>query len=87
MYPIIQKTLTFKLSVAVVCLSILSACSSDSNDGVPTVSDYCNVVVNGKQMTNIEFMDKYCVGKTTNETCLSVMNAERIKSLGHRGCP
>jgi hypothetical protein len=31
-------------------------------------------------------MDKYCFGKTTNETCLRVMDAERKKTLGH-GCP
>jgi hypothetical protein len=77
-----------KLSAAIVCLSILSACGSNSNDGVPTVSDYCNVVVDGKPMTNQEFMDKYCVSKMASETvtCVEVIDAERKKVLYHK-CP
>jgi hypothetical protein len=55
----------------------LSACGNDSvqNDGVPTISDYENIVVDGKPMKHDEFFDKYCVGKSNNETCLRVMHA------------
>jgi hypothetical protein len=65
-----------KLSVAIVCLSLLSACGSGSDkDGVPTVSDYENIVVDGKPMKHEEFLNKYCVGKANNETCLRVSHA------------
>ena len=80
MYPIIQKTLTFKLSVAVVCLSILSACGNNSapNDGVPNV-DPKNIVVDGNTMTPTEFAQKYCIGKDQNETCAKVRYEAEIQ--------
>lgn len=50
----------------------LSACDFDS---VPHVLDPKNVVVNGEPMTQRAFIEKYCIGKPNNETCLKVQHA------------
>jgi hypothetical protein len=51
---------------------MLSACEFDS---VPHVQDPNNVVVNGKPMTQRAFIEKYCIGKPMNETCIKIQNA------------
>ena len=96
MYPIIQKTLTFKLSAAIVCLSVLSACSSDSNDDLSDVKKFDNdgvpiidpqnivdgkVVMDGITMTFDEFREKYCFAKRQNPTCLEVNHQARIWNI------
>jgi hypothetical protein len=61
---------TFVLAAVVgICLS---ACLDDS---VPYVEDPKNVVVDGKPMEQRAFVEKYCVGKPMNETCIKVHNA------------
>lgn len=50
----------------------LFACTDDS---VPHVEDPKNVVVNGEPMTHRVFIEKYCIGKPDNETCIKVQNA------------
>lgn len=52
---------------------------------VPKVLDPSKVVVNGKPMTQREFLKKFCVGKTFDETCVTVrrqmsMEATRSKT-------
>lgn len=54
----------------------LSACG----DGVPNVVDPHNIVVNGQKMTQDAFIEKYCPGKETNETCNKVKLAARMDS-------
>ena len=72
MYPIIQKTLTFKLSVAIVCLSALSACSSDSNDGTvvstPSQESTATQIVINNQSITLDLTEnlKGCIAKGIN---------------------
>ena len=51
---------------------LLSAC----DDGVPNVKDpHHPVDANGNEIKGTEFMQKYCSGKATNETCAKVQRA------------
>jgi hypothetical protein len=63
-----MKTIVF----AAVLGLCLSACQDNS---VPSVEDPKNVVVNGEPMTHRAFIEKYCIGKPNNETCIKVQNA------------
>jgi hypothetical protein len=61
-----------KIFVLTAVLGIcLSACKDDS---VPYVEDPKNVVVDGKPMEQRAFIEKYCIGKPQNETCLKVQH-------------
>jgi hypothetical protein len=71
-----MKTSTFVL--VVVLGTCLSACEFDS---VPNIQDPNNVVVNGEPMTQRAFIEKYCVGKPLNETCIKVQRAGSISNL------
>ncbi len=42
---------------------------------VPHVDDPKHVVVNGQPMEQRAFIEKYCIGKPDNETCIRVQNA------------
>lgn len=62
-----------KIFVLVASVGIfLSACKDNS---VPYVDDPKNVVVDGKPMEQRAFIEKYCIGKPDNETCIKVQNA------------
>ena len=54
----------------------LSACG----DNVPPVEDPHNIAVDGKRMTQAEFLEKYCAGKGNNETCMKVLQAKQKDS-------
>jgi len=56
----------------------LVACKVDS---VPHVEDPNNVVVNGEPMTQRAFIEKYCIGKPQNETCIKVQNAGAVSNI------
>lgn len=56
----------------------LSACVDKS---VPDVEDPNNVVINGESMTQRAFIEKYCIGKPKNETCLKVQHAGAIANI------
>lgn len=58
--------------LAAVLGAFLSACEFDS---VPHIKDPNNIVVNGEPMTQRAFIEKYCVGKPLNETCIKVQRA------------
>lgn len=63
-----------KKSVGLMVLAVvfLAACS----DGVPHVEDpHHPVDANGNPVKGTEFLQKYCAGKITNETCVKVENA------------
>lgn len=60
------------LTLATLLGVCLCACTDNS---VPYVKDPDNVVVDGVPMTQDAFIDKYCVGKFNNETCIRVQNA------------
>jgi hypothetical protein len=66
------------LFLATLFAIVLSACTDSS---VPRVKDPNNVVVNGEPMTQRDFIEKYCIGKPNNETCLKVQHAASIASL------
>ena len=42
---------------------------------VPRVDDPHNIVVNGEEMSQADFLDKYCIGKENNPTCSKVLQA------------
>ena len=42
---------------------------------VPHVDDPHNIVVNGEEMSQADFLDKYCIGKENNPTCSKVLDA------------
>jgi CheY-like chemotaxis protein len=48
---------------------------------VPHVDDPDNIVVNGKEMSKTDFINKYCIGKEKDPTCSKVSDAAgtRIK--------
>jgi hypothetical protein len=69
-----MKTL-FMVALLGVCLS---ACIDNS---VPHVEDPDNVLVNGEPMTQRAFIEKYCIGKPNNETCLKVQHAGAVANL------
>lgn len=74
-----MKNLFFVLTVA----ALLSACS----DGVPKVADPNHPLdADGKPISGIEFMKKYCTGKPANEDCAKVSKAVSINS-GKGGLP
>lgn len=55
---------------------------ANSND-VPKVRDPSNIVVDDKPMKQQEFLKKFCMGKTFNETCVVVsrqMSMDATKS-------
>jgi len=55
---------------------LLSACTDD----VPAVDDPHNIVVSGQKLKQFEFLQKYCVEKPNNGTCLKVKNAMALDS-------
>ncbi|MEY3201040.1 MAG: hypothetical protein RIR70_590 [Pseudomonadota bacterium] len=57
-----------KTIFAIAILVSLTAC----DDGVPEVEDPQNIVINGQKMSSVAFLEKYCIGKTNNETCAKV---------------
>lgn len=65
-----------RLTVFVAIAAALAGCS----DGVPAVTDYSKLVVNGKPMTHAEFLNTYCTNAPTNETCVRVGKAMREKA-------
>lgn len=65
-----------KKSIFVTSLLILTACEGR----VPEVSNPENIVIDGKHMSKMEFINKYCNDKLTNETCIKVKRAEIMNS-------
>lgn len=55
--------------------AILAIALSGCADKVPQVDDPHHIVVNGTPMKPMEFLAKYCEGKTDNETCVKVQRA------------
>ena len=54
--------------------------------GVPPVANPHAIVVDGKPMSQAEFLNKYCVGKCGNTTCASVSKGASEDSV-RRGLP
>ena len=52
-------------------LTLLTAC----NEGIPSIDDPHNIIVDGQKMKQDEFLEKFCVAKLNNETCLKVQAA------------
>ena len=50
---------------------VVAACGQE----VPHVDDPHNIVVNGEEMSQADFLDKYCIGKENNPTCSKVLDA------------
>lgn len=61
------------ISVMASIVVTLYGCSNS----VPEVPDPDNIVVNGKKMTQAEFLEMYCLGQSRNETCIKVLIAKR----------
>ncbi|PTQ76945.1 hypothetical protein C8R21_1596 [Nitrosospira multiformis] len=53
---------------------------------VPHVDDPYNIVVNGEEMSQTDFINKYCTGKEKDSTCSKVLDAA-VKSLMDRARP
>lgn len=66
-----MKKFTFILFTAAA--AALSGCGND----VPAVSDPVpeKISVGDQTLTQQQFLDKYCAGKTSNETCVKVSRA------------
>ena len=75
----------FKKTIIVFCLILLAACNKP--DSVPNVDDVNNIIVDGQTMTPSQFMEKYCYGKTDNETCLKVSQAHKKNFLNNKTLP
>lgn len=61
------------LLVALLPTLLLTACND--GDGVPKLDDPHQPVVDGQKMTKTAFLEKYCIAKDTNETCIKVKHA------------
>ncbi|SET72720.1 hypothetical protein SAMN05216412_11518 [Nitrosospira multiformis] len=42
---------------------------------VPHVDDLDNIMVNGEEMSQTDFINKYCIGKENDPTCSKVLDA------------
>lgn len=62
---------------------VLAGCS----DPVPAVADPHNIVVEGKAMTQQEFLNTYCQGNKDNPTCLTVTKAMAEDSTKSKNGP
>lgn len=70
-----KKGFNLMLFIAVL---LLAACS----DGVPHVNDpHHPVDANGQALKGTDFIQKYCAGKPTNETCVKVQKAVSSDSI------
>ncbi len=65
-----------RLCIALLPALLLVACS----DGVPRVEDPHNIVVDGQKITQATFLRTYCAGKSSNETCMRVLQAKQWDS-------
>ena len=72
-----------KNKVLAITLCISALLLSGCNDGVPKIDDPAKPVVDGKEMTTSEFLEKYCIAKKDNETCMRVL-VERGKQSTRR---
>lgn len=61
---------------------LLAACGTDD---VPKVEDPHHIVVGGEQVTQAKFLETYCTGKPSHETCLRVQQAMRADAT--KGAP
>ena len=59
------------LLLSVLPVVVLAACG----DGVPKVDDPHKIVVDGNPISQKDFMNRYCTGKTNNQTCYAVSKA------------
>ena len=70
-----------------IIISIILLASCNKPDSVPTVDDVNNIMVDGNKMTPSQFMEKYCYGKTDNETCLKVSQVHKKNFLNNKSLP
>ena len=70
-----------------IILSVILLASCNKPDSVPTVDDVNNIIVDGQKMTPSQFMEKYCYGKTDNETCLKVSQVHKKNFLNNKSLP
>ena len=67
------------LVVMFITVALLAACGGGDGDGVPIINDpHHPVDTGGKPISGTEFLKKYCVGKSNNETCAKVNLASNI---------
>lgn len=66
----------YRLITALMSAFVLAACG----DNVPEVKDPHNITVDGKKITQAEFLQRYCTGKRDNQTCLNVLQASKKDS-------
>ena len=57
--------------ISALPLLLLAACRND----VPKVDDPHKIVVDGSPISQKDFMNRYCTGKTNNQTCYAVSKA------------
>jgi len=62
--------------IAVFTALFLSACGSN----VPEVDDPDNIVIDGEKLTKAQFLERFCAGKSDNETCMKILQANRKSS-------
>ena len=70
-----------------IILSVILLASCNKPDSVPNVDDVNNIIVDGQKMTPSQFMEKYCYGKTDNETCLKVSQVHKKNFLNNKSLP
>lgn len=68
--------LTTSRLAAIAVAAVLAACGSK----VPDIEDPKNPVVNGKAMTQREFLDTYCVGEDRRERSCALILDDRHKN-------
>jgi hypothetical protein len=69
----INQMTKFTCVLFTVVAAVLSGCGND----VPAVPDPVpeKISVNDQMLTQQQFLEKYCAGKTSNETCVKVSRA------------
>jgi hypothetical protein len=64
-------------------LILLTACKTEEvpKDEVPTVDNPHNIIVDGKNITQANFLQKYCINKEENENCIKVQSAMALDAV------
>jgi len=63
---------------------LLTACDKTEKlpkDEVPRVDNPHDVVVDGQNITQANFLQKYCINKEENENCIKVQNAMALDTI------
>lgn len=78
-----MRAMKFQDLLLVVGVLILNGCSDDVPNVPPQDVKANKIVVAGERLSYRQFLDRYCVGKATHETCVQIRMAETAAMAKH----